>query len=91
MDTDTPATKFGSQPENKKSFTYDGPTDEEIILGGMLVYGLYAFHCFARNSPHCNDAHKSVIRLISTVSWDRRASQILNRHLQQLDSQGLRA
>jgi hypothetical protein len=35
MDTDTPATKFGSQPENKKSFTYDGPTDEEIRLRAL--------------------------------------------------------
>lgn len=35
MDTDTPATQFGSQPENKKSFTYDGPTDEEIRLRAL--------------------------------------------------------
>ena len=68
-----------------KCFFLAGPEEEDILLGAMLVYGIYAFHCHARHA-HANIAESpaAVLRLVGEVGWPARASTIIFEHRSQM-------
>ena len=67
-----------------KCFFLAGPAEDEILLGGMLVYGIYAFHCFARHSCDTSESNDAIIRLITEVSWNTKTLRIWFDHAHQL-------
>ncbi len=67
-----------------KCFFLAGPAEEEILLGGMLVYGIYAFHCFARHANDTSEPLLAIIRLIMEVSWNAKAMSTWIEHTRHL-------
>ena len=70
-----------------KCFFLAGPSEADILLSGMLVYGIYSFHCFARHSTHPThiESTAGIMRLIGEVSWSQRASKLLWEHERELN------
>ena len=46
-----------------------------MLLGALLVYGLYAYHCHARHEL-CGDVRQELFRIISVGSWSGRVGRV---------------
>ena len=74
-----------------RCFFLAGPAEDDILLGAMLVYGIYAFHCYARHSPTPThvESTAAVLRMVGEVAWSSRASTLLFKHQMSLAYSGI--
>ena len=64
-------------------------SDDDLLLGALLVYGLYAYHCHARHDAgriSGPEATQAVIRLIASSPWHGRLGRIWNDYAQSFDN-----
>ena len=56
-------------------------SENDLILGAILIYGLYAYHCYTRHGPSAPDAKEAIFRIISTDGLHGRAASIWRRYM----------
>ena len=54
-------------------------SEDDLILCSILVYGLYAYHCYARHHHQTSEVTESILKLAAGAAQHGRASQIWER------------